>query len=295
MKKLFIILVTIILGGLPVFAELSNLNMTVFSNDKGLFGLKDSDGNVTIEPEFKKLIRLGESSWIVQKRNKYGLIDSYGNYLIEPKYRHVDRVLIKYVKLGNDINYGIYDEKGNAVIPPEYSSINLLFGGMFLTCKNYKYGVSDFSGKVLLENKFEDIYMPKPNIMRLKYDGVWYEIEQVAGEKFTIPEDVKCIETDENFKVSSFINSPAAASGYSAITFTDYILKLIASISPAHEETIDDLMFSQGADTVSIFMRFAWLPKYPFTYAKKYYYYVRTPNNGPLSVLKDNLKRKMAE
>lgn len=295
MKKLLIILSLIFTGLMPASAELSNADITVFSNDKNLFGLKSSDDCVLVEPQYKKLIRLGSYSWIIQKGNKYGLIDNYGNSLIAPKYRHVDRILNKYVKFGNDVNFGIYDEKGNSVIPPEYSSINLLFGGMFLTCKNYKYGISDFSGKILLENKFEDIYMPKPNILRIKYNGTWYEIEQISGGNFTIPDDIKNIENNEDFKVSSFIQDPMAASGYSAITFTDYILKLFASISPAHEETIDELMFSQGADTVSIFMRFAWLPKYPFTYAKKYYYYVRTPNNGPLSVLKDNLKRKIAD
>ena len=293
MKKLLVFLFIVFLIGLPCLAEISNDDFVVISNENGYFGLQDKKGNITVKPEYKKLIRLGKSSWIVQKRNKYGLMDSYGNFLIEPKYRHVDRILGKYVKFGNDYNFGIYDEFGDAILPPEYSSINLLFGGMFLTCKDYKYGISDFSGNTLLENKFEDIYMPKPNIMRLKYNGAWYEIERVAKGDFVFPEDIKNIENDNDFTVSSFINSPAAASGYSAITFTDYILKLFASISPAHEETIDELMFSQGADTVSIFMKFAWLPKYPITYAKKYYYYVRTPNNGPLSQVKDSLKKKI--
>ncbi|MBO6256845.1 WG repeat-containing protein, partial [bacterium] len=240
MKKLLLVISLIFFAATTAYAELSNVGMTVISNDKNLFGLQDSQGNVTVEPQYKKLIRLGKSSWIVQKRNKYGIIDSCGNVLIEPKYRHVDRILTKYVKLGNDINFGIYDEKGDAILPPEYSSINLLFGGMFLTCKNYKYGVTDMKGKILLENKFDDIYMPKPNIMRLKYNGTWYEIEQVAGKRFTIPEDVQNIENNGDFRAASFINSPVAASGYSAVTFTDYILKLFASISPAHEETIDE-------------------------------------------------------
>ncbi len=293
MKKLFVLLSFIIFCSNMANAELSNVGMKVIENDKSLFGLENSEGIVTVEPEYKKLIRLGNSSWIIQKKNKYGLMDSDGNFLIKPKYRHVDRILGKYVKFGNDFNYGVYDEKGDAILPPEYSSINLLFGGMFLTCKNYKYGVADFKGNILLENKFDDIYMPKPNIMRLQYNGKWYEVEQAKGEAFVLPENIKDIENDGDFGVSSFISSPAAASGYSAITFTDYLLKLISSISPAHEETIDELMFSQGADTVSIFMRLSWLPKYPFTYVKKYYYYVRTPNNGPLSRVKDTLRQKM--
>ena len=52
-------------------------------------------------------------------------------------------------------------------------------------------------------------------------------------------------------------------------------------------------MLSQGAETVNIFIKFTWLPKYPFTFAKKYYHNMRTPNNGPLSDIKNDLKQKM--
>lgn len=291
MKKLLIILTLIILFFNSAKAEISNQNMTVIS-DNGYFGLQDDEGNITVKPKFKKLIRLGTASWIFQKNGKYGVINNCGDILIEPKYRHVDRILGKYVKLGNGFHYGIFDQNGKTILPLEYSSINLMFGGMFLTCKDYKYGIASTSGKIILENKFEDIYMPKPNIMRLQYNGQWYEIEQIAGGEFVPPDDIKNISQNDEFLVTTFMKDPVIVSGYSAVTFTDYILKLFSSISPAHEETIDELMFSQGADTVSIFMRFAWLPKYPFTYAQKYYQALRTPNNGPLSKVKDGLKQK---
>ena len=269
----------------PIKASISMSDLTVFSNEKNLFGLQDKQGNIIVEPQYKKLIRLGDSSWIVLKKNKYGLIDNNGNYLVEPKYRHVDRILGKYLKIGNDNNFAIYNEKGEVIIPPEYSSIDILFGGMFLTKKNYKYGVCDKNGNVILENK--------PNIMRIQYNGQWYEVEQIAGGELHLPDNVKNIKGDDNFKVTEFITNPVTASGYSAVTFTDYFLKVFSSISPAHEATIDDLMLSQGAETVNIFIKFTWLPKYPFTFAKNYYHNIRTPNNGPLSDIKNELKQKM--
>lgn len=304
MKKFFILLGLILLLNGCVFAEdniqepikasVSMSDLTVFSSGKkNLFGLKDKQGNIIVDPQYKKLIRLGDSAWIVQKKNKFGLIDNNGNCLVEPKYRHADRILGKYLKIGNDNNFAIYNDKGEAIIPPEYSSIDILFGGMFLTKKNYKYGVSDKNGKVILDNIFDDIYMPKPNIMRIEYNGQWYEIEQIAGGEIELPEDVKSIKTDSNFRVTTFITDPVTASGYSAVTFTDYFLKIFSSISPSHEETIDELMLSQGAETVNIFIKFTWLPKYPFTFAKKYYHNIRTPNNGPLSEIKNELKQKM--
>ena len=297
MKKIIFLLSFILLMNGITFAEtlkgeVSNSSITVYS-ENNTFGLKDKEGNVIVSPQYKKLIRLGNSSWIVQKKGKYGLIDNNGDVLIKPRYRHVERVFGKYVKLGNERDFAIYNDKGKAVIPPEYSSINMLFGEMFLTCKNYKYGISDKNGKIILDNIFDDIYMPKPNVMRIQYNGEWYEIEQIASGDFTLPEDVKNIKENSDFKVTAFIKDPVAASGYSAVTFTDYLLKVFSSISPAHEETIDELMFSQGADTVSIFMKLSWIPKYPFTYIKKYYHNIRTPNNGPLVDVKNGLKQKM--
>lgn len=278
----------------PLKAQLTMQGVVVFSNNKNtLFGLKDKSGNIVVDAQYKKLIRLGTSSWIINKKNKYGIMDSSGNILVEPKFRHVDRMMLKYVKLGNENDYGVYDEKGEIILPNEYMTINMLFGGMFLIKKNYKYGVADRNGNIILKPIFDEIYMPKPNIMRIEYNGQWYEIEQIAGGEIELPEDVKNIKENRNFKVTEFVKDPLTASGYSAVTFTDYFLKIFSSISPSHEETIDELMLSQGADTVNIFIKCTWLPKYPFTFAKKYYHNIRTPNNGPLSNVKSDLKKKL--
>ena len=294
MKKLLFLL--------GLFLLFQNLNIActagelplVFTNDNKTFGLKDVNNKVIVEPEYKKMIMLGDSAFIIMnKKNKYGIIGADGTILVPPKYRHVDRVLGKYAKLGNSSDYGLYDETGKAVISPEYDSLDLLFGGMILTYKDYHYGVSDFNGKVLLDNRFDDIYMPKPNIMRVKYQGQWYEIEQVSAETLTLPEDIHTIKTDENFKVTNLVANTGVMSGYSVLTFTDYLIKIFASISPAHEATIDDLMLSQGAETVNILLKFSWIPKYPFTYIRNYYHIVRNPNNGPLSDVRTNLIRQI--
>lgn len=304
MKKAFVILFLLIISTCsnvlanpsePLKSTISMDDEVVFSNDKKnvLFGLKDKSGNIVVDAQYKKLIRVGNSAWIINKKNKYGMIDCSGNILVEPKFRHVDRMLGKYVKLGNENNYGVYNEFGEAIIPNEYMSVDLLFGGMFLIKKNYKYGVTDRNGKLILKTIFDDIYMPKPNIMRIQYNGQWYEIEQIVSGEFQLPDDVKNIKENSDFRVTKFVTDPITASGYSAVTFTDYILKIFSSISPSHEETIDELMFSQGADTVNIFIKCSWLPKYPFTFAKKYYHNIRTPNNGPLNNVKNELKQKM--
>ncbi len=295
MKKIFLTVIIALLFQCGAYAITEDIAVKTFTNEKGLWGLKDTGGNVVVEPQYKKLIGLGASSYIVQKRGKFGLIDKGGKILVPIKYSHTSRLLGKYLRIGNGSKYALYNEKGEELLPMEYSTIDILFGGMFLTCKKYKYGLIDYKGRVILDNLFDDIYMPQSNIMRLKYLGQWYEIEQVKAETLKLPEDMKNIKTNKNYIVTKLAEHPAVAVGYSAVTFTDYLLKIFSSISPAHEQTIDNLMLLQGADAVSIYLKLSWLPKYPFVFAKNYFNAVKNPNNGPLSGIKTNLMNKAEE
>lgn len=298
MKKLLIIVGILLLTGSSSLAiddavKLSGKDLTTFSQNEK-WGLKDKSGNVIIEPVYLKMIRLRDSSWIVQnKKRKFGLIDNSGNILVPIKYNHADRIVSKFAKFGNNKDYGIYDEYGNVIVKPEYSKIDILYGQMFLTCKNYKYGIVGYDGKVILENDFDDIYMPKPNVMRIEYEGKWYELEQVNAQTLTLPADAKTnLATKEDLDLRNIVVNTGVMSGYSVLTFSDYLIKIFSSISPAHEDTIDELMLSQGADTVNILVKLTWIPKYPVVYVKKYYENVRNPNNGPLSGVRKELKHK---
>ena len=274
--------------------KISGRDLTTFSQNER-WGFKDKNGNIIVEPIYKKLIRLGDSSWIVQnKRNKFGLIDNCGNVIVPIKYNHADRLVTKFAKFGNTYDYGVYDEYGKTIVERKFSKIDILYGKMFLTYKNYKYGIVGFDGKTILENEFEDIYMPKPNVMRIKYQGRWIELEQVNADTLTLPADAKHnLATKEDLDLRNIVVNTGVVSGYSVLTFSDYVIKLFSSISPAHEDTVDELMLSQGADTMNIFMKLTWLPKYPFVYVRKYYENVRNPNNGPLTDIRDELKQQI--
>lgn len=260
--------------------------------EKNKFGLKEGE-NIILDAKYKKLIRLGENSFIALKGSRYGVVDKEGKTLIDFKYSHAARVLGKYVKLKNSKGYGLYDEFGETIISQDKDSIDLLFGGMFLVNKDYKYGVVDMKGNQLIDYVADDIYMPKPNIMRVKYQGEWYEIEQVSANTLTLPNDVKNIKENDEFKITKLITSPVAASKYSLVTTADYSIKIFSSISPAYEATIDELMLSQGAEAVSIFMKIGWLPKFPVVYIKNYIKILRNPANGPLSKMKEEIKQEL--
>jgi hypothetical protein len=301
MKKWFVVLGLLLILVSPVFASAPSPSDGITNDDVILYsenekwGLKDCNGEILTEPIYKKMIRIGYHTWLVQGKNdKFGITDEVGNVIIDIKYRHADRLLGKYAKLGNDTDYGLYNEFGELLIPHKYSKIDILFGQMFLTYKNYKYGIIGFDGKTILENNYDDIYMPSRNVMRILYKGEWYQIEQVNAQTLTLPEDAfENIYNTEGIDLYKFVKDTGVVSGYSVLTLSDYIIKLISSISPAHEETIDELMLSHGADTISIYKKFTWLPKYPFTYARKYFQIIKNPNSGPLTDFRNDLKRKM--
>jgi len=263
-------------------AVLSTTSVEIFQ-EKNCFGLKSQTGEILVKPVYRKLVKIGDSAWICQKGSKFGLIDKSGSYLIQPKYNYADRLFGKYAKLGNGKDYGLYDETGHAVIKPEYSYIEPLRGGMFLVNKNYKYGVLNAQGEEVLPNIFDGIYMQDRNTMRVKYAGQWYELSEF--ENVQLP--------DSKFTITKIITSPVAASGYSAVTGANYFLKVFSALSPSYEKTIDDLVYSQGADAVNILMHFSWLPKFPGTYVKNYYNIIKAPNNGPLSDIRDGLKNRI--
>ena len=289
MKKFALFVITMLM-----LQNVSFARPTVFSED-GKFGLKNEQGETIVDAKYKKLIRLGESSWIMQSGSKFGIIDDSGTVLVDAKYSKADRILGKFAKFAKGDKFGIFDEKGFVILPVEYSSIDLLFGGMFLTCKNYKYGVTDFNGQPILDNIFDDIYMPKRNKMVIVYNGQQFEIESSKDGELTLPLDIVANRDDVDFTITELIQKPAATTGYYSVTATNYLLKIISSISPAYEQTIDELMFSQGADAANIIMKFTWLPKFPIVYAKKYYQNLVAPNNGPLGGVKNNLRRHLSQ
>ena len=296
MKKI-IILIFLIIFSFSSFANAYTTNeIKVYESDNHkYYGLKISDDDIITKPEYRKLIRLGKTSWIFQKKNyKFGLMDCEGNYIVEPKYTHAERLFDKWVKLGNDKDYGLYDAEGKAIIPPEFSAIEPLFGKKFLTYKNYKYGIYSENGEELLPNKYDFIYMPTTKILRIKEGTTWYEIELSASDDSIVLPDIALKELeDDSLDLTKMVKNTGVGAGYGIITATDYTLKLFSAVSNAYEETIDELMLSKGVETISVLAKFSWLPKFPFVYVKKYYENYREPDNSPLSGIRNDLKEQM--
>ena len=271
----------------------------MFYAEKNRFGLKDDSENIITKAKYKKLVRLGTSSWIMQERMKFGIIDNDGNTVVKPIYNQAERILGKYVKFRKGSKYCLLNEKGESILGRTnddmyYSSIDLLHGGLIVTSKNHKYGLTSFNGNTQLNNIFDDIYMPDKDSIIVVYGGKQMEFKRKDSNDTPFDFVFTDLES-QDITPADIASSALATTGYYRRTFTDYILKIVSSISPAYEETIDELMFSQGADTVSVLMKCSWLPKFPFVYAKNYYYYMTDPTTGPLNKAKKSLRKQIKE
>ena len=261
---------------------------TVYQADKK-FGLKSAEVELT-KPVYTKIIKLGDNGWIVQYKNKYGVMNHKGEILVPIKYRWADRVASNLVKLGNDNDYGVYNDLGEVIILPNFSLIERISKDFFLTCQNYKYGLVDMSGNIVLENMFDAIFIPDEKTLVLQYQGEWFKLDILKKEDIGF--EIQKSQDDGNNTIGELMVKTGAISGYSVLTFTDYVLKLFSSLSPAYEATIDELMFAKGGDAVPVIMKFTWLPKMPFTYLKNYYKHIRRQESDVLSQPRYYLKRK---
>ena len=290
MKKLLFIALALFIQN--VFA-IENIVQTYSENNK--FGLIVDNEKIT-EPVYKKLIRIGNNSWLFLKKNKYGIISNTGEILVDPKFTNAYRFSGgRFVKLGSKGKYALFNEFGQALTEQEYTTIDILYGKMFLVQKNYKYGLINFDGDIILAPIADDIYMPEPSIIKLKFDSTWVEIEQKNKGTIELPVDLALVGENDKFKITEFANKPITSTGYGVISASDYFIKLFSSISPAYEQTIDELILNHGADTATILIKSSWLVKFPFVYTRNYINTLKAPNNGPLSDIKNDLKNKIKE
>lgn len=292
MKKLLLLLLLLI--GINYSFATEELTQTYGENNK--FGLIKNNQKIT-EPIYKKLIRLGDSSWLFLKGSKYGIISNDGDILVESNFSSAYRFSgARFARLGHKGKYALFDEFGRAITQQEFSSIEILYGKMFLVEKDYRFGLISYEGDIILAPIADEIYMPKPNILKIKYDGNWYEIEQKNKDIIDLPSDLADINVkDDNFKITQIVQKPIASTGYGLISASDYFIKLFSLISPSYEQTIDELILSHGADTATILIKSSWVAKFPFVYAKNYYNNLKAPNNGPLANVKNNLKDRLNE
>lgn len=120
-----------------IYAEPEANARLVVYRENGLYGVKDAQGNIVLEPSFSSIgdFRYGYAE--VYSDDKRGLIDGQGNVVVEPVYDDVESLFYLpyvneygagygynangYFAVVQDGKFGYIDSQGNTTMEPKYS------------------------------------------------------------------------------------------------------------------------------------------------------------------------------
>jgi len=118
-----------------------------FKNDNGLYGVKDSQGHIVIQAQWKKIIQLNNDRFIVSKtasgKVRCGIIDLNENVMVPFIYSKIfsqmDEYLVGKVDNGdNPEGYVLFDMNGDTIIEEEWDSCLKKFDDKSIsTSENY--------------------------------------------------------------------------------------------------------------------------------------------------------------
>ncbi len=61
-----------------------------YDSESGNYGIKDADGNITVEPQYDYVVQEEENLWSVELNELYGLIDSNGKVILPAEYEEFE-------------------------------------------------------------------------------------------------------------------------------------------------------------------------------------------------------------
>lgn len=97
---------------------------------------------------------------IFEVDDKYGLKDSKGNIVVEPIYDRIKRKELGMFPAQRDEKWGFLDSKGNQITPCNYDEINMEVFGLIPVKQDEKWGFINKEGKVVINFQFDDTGFP---------------------------------------------------------------------------------------------------------------------------------------
>jgi len=162
---------------LTFLAQIELNSQIIFRGDgdnKIKWGLKDSSGNILIEPQFSWINKFVNGYSKVVANGKIGYINKFGRIICEPKYLEgkdfeVNRMLgtIAYVKSEN--GWGILDGTGKELLQSNYHEIITLTDGHSIISKKSSnivdYGLMDAKLKIVVPLKYRYLKESKDQLL----------------------------------------------------------------------------------------------------------------------------------
>jgi len=165
------------------------------SDEYGLLGYIDMQGNVVIPTIFQQGFAFVDGLAIVQKDDLWGFIDIDGNVVVPLIYEQVHLFSDGLAAVSNtDGKWGFVDRNGNEVVPLIYRQVFSFREGMATVEDNGKFGILDRTGRVIvpIENDW---------VSGFGKDGIAAVIGDVSvdGSSFFIDRSGTKIITDARF------------------------------------------------------------------------------------------------
>lgn len=137
-----------------------------FKDNNNLYGLKDKNGNVVVEPKYTEISYFSNDIMKIEMKiesgYKKGLIDGRtGKEIIPPKYNFINSPELGMlmgkmeISLGESDKYGVINNTGREIIPAIYDDIKLTKGGFAIVTihkigEASKMGVIDAEGREII-------------------------------------------------------------------------------------------------------------------------------------------------
>ena len=165
-----------------------------FQAENGLWGYKDAEGKIRIEPQFDRAYSFDRESiaivlinGILKAINKRGGWESLTRYIrIEPAKAPHDVIRVRL-----NGKYGFVDQTGKEVVPIKYDGVSIFLNDEkapgSVAKLNGKYGIIDKTGKEMVPIKYDkiDFFFTDAKIVRAKLNDKWGFIDQTG--KVVIP------------------------------------------------------------------------------------------------------------
>lgn len=139
--------------------EIADNYLAYYDEELLLYGIKDFDGNIIIEPRYSIIQPFhNDISIVTDGNNKTGAINISGQVIVPFEYDN-----LTYSTTNNQFlfskngKFGIMDEKCNIIIPNQYDELSILEKGYAIFLKQDKYGILDSNNNIVVEPTFDYI------------------------------------------------------------------------------------------------------------------------------------------
>lgn len=143
-------------------------------DNKNKWGLKDSSGNILIEPQFSWINKFVNGYSKVVANGKIGYINKFGRIICEPKYLEgkdfeVNRMLGTIASVKSENGWGILDGTGKELLQSMYHEITPLTDGHSIISKKSSntldYGLMDAKLKIVVPLKYRYLKESKDQLL----------------------------------------------------------------------------------------------------------------------------------